>query len=426
MSPLTDHTSLYGLAVGSVLLAKLLLSIPFRRRADPFARPQPASRASVTALITVYNEDPRILHDCLESLFRQTRVPDQIVVIDDGSDAADAADAATRVAPYFHGQGIGFQVIRYLRNRGKRHALAVGVRAAWDAEVYLCVDSDTVLARTAIEEAMRPMASRRVMCVTGLVLALNRSRNLLTRLIDMRYVNAFLGERVAYSRLGSVLCACGSMALYRGWVVRKNLSDFLTQTWLGAPANAGDDRRLTYYCLMEGRAVIQPRAVAWTAVPENMTHYLKQQTRWTKSFIREGILMVATSPLRVCWWLNLVELATWVAFTSALLVALAAFALHPHWWTVAAGYFTYMCAMSWLRSLHYLRGAAGVPLPDRIGTFLAAPLYALMNLTMLIPLRFCAIATIRNAAWGTRSGGVEVAHHSGHQAGQRSPVRSAA
>ena len=30
--------------------------------------------------------------------------------------------------------------------------------------------------------------------VTGLVLAHNRGTNLLTRLIDMRYVNAFLGE----------------------------------------------------------------------------------------------------------------------------------------------------------------------------------------------------------------------------------------
>src|SRR5690606_10156552 len=149
---------------------------------------------------------------------------------------------------------------------------------------------DTVLARDAVEQAMRPFADERVQCVTGLVLALNRRRNLLTRLIDMRYVNAFLGERVAYSRLGSVLCACGSLAMYRGPVVRENLADFLNQRFLGAPATAGDDRRLTFCCLMAGKAVIQPRAVAWTAVPERLTHYLRQQVRWTKSFIREGLL----------------------------------------------------------------------------------------------------------------------------------------
>jgi hyaluronan synthase len=40
---------------------------------------------------------------------------------------------------------------------------------------------------------------------------------------------------------------------------------------------------------------------------------------------------------------------------------------------------------------------------DRALTFLAAPLYALMNLTLLIPLRIYALATQRDASWGTRS-----------------------
>ena len=127
-----------------------------------------------------------------------------------------------------------------------------------NADMYLCVDSDTVLDKHAVAELAEPFSKRRVHCVTGLVLAHNRGTNLLTRLIDMRYVNAFLGERVAYSRLGSVLCACGSLAMYRGWVVRKYVDDFLDQRFLGRPATFGDDRRLTYYCLTEGLSLIQP------------------------------------------------------------------------------------------------------------------------------------------------------------------------
>lgn len=239
------------------------------------------------------------------------------------------------------------------------------------------------------------------------MLAANRSRNLLTRLIDLRYQNAFLGERVAYSRLGSVLCACGSLALYRGDTVRKYLDDFLGQRFLGLPCTFGDDRRLTYYCLLEGKSLIVPTAVARTDVPQKLRKYLVQQCRWTKSFIREGVLLLAKFKVtRAFWWLNLVELATWVAFTSALLVAIAALATSAHAWTVLAWYPVYVSAAAWIRSVHYLRGAGNVPARDRLLTFLAAPLYALMNLTLLIPLRLYAITTLRRNGWGTRQDGV--------------------
>jgi hyaluronan synthase len=407
MSTILGHIGWYGMVVGSVLLAKLLMSLPIRRR-RPTDRAAGTWRGRVAAIITVYNEDPHVLWECLDSLYRQTRLPDVVMVVDDGSDSGTAADVAEGAGREFRARGVRYEVIRFSANRGKRHALAAGVQNAWNADVYMCVDSDTVLAEDATERALVPFARPEVMCVTGLVLALNRAVNLLTRLIDMRYVNAFLGERVAYSRLGSVLCACGSLALYRGQVVRDNLGDFLGQTFLGAPATAGDDRRLTYYCLMAGRAVIQPAAVARTAVPERLTHYLRQQARWTRSFIREGLLMTATSPRRPAWWLNFVELVTWVAFTGALLVAVAVVVTHPAGWAVLAGYGGWVCVAAWVRSLHYLRGAANVPLLDRWLTFAAAPTYALMNLALLVPLRLYALATMRDGAWGTRAT-VEVA-----------------
>ena len=225
--------------------------------------------------------------------------------------------------------------------------------------MYLCVDSDTVLDQHAVAELAEPFSKRRVHCVTGLVLAHNRGTNLLTRLIDMRYVNAFLGERVAYSRLGSVLCACGSLAMYRGWVVRKYVDDFLGQRFLGQPATFGDDRRLTYYCLTEGLSLIQPSSVGYTDVPERLGHYIRQQIRWGKSFIREGFLLLGKFRLtRMYWWLNLVELVTWVLFTGGLLTALIVIATHPTGWRLLAG----------LPRLHVRDGVDPLdPLPARRG-----------------------------------------------------------
>lgn len=407
------HLGWYGIAVGALLLIKLIMSVPLpgraRRKAGPSFRER-GDDLSVHAVITVYNESPEMLRACLESLLGQTRPPLSVTLVDDASSTDDAASVARQMASAFRWAGIRLDVIRHPDNRGKRHALANGFRKHWDADLYLCVDSDTVLDARALEEAARPFSRRRVHCVTGLVLANNRARNLLTRLIDMRYVNAFLGERVAYGRLGSVLCACGSLAVYRGWVVRRHLADFLDQRYLGRPATFGDDRRLTYYALVEGQSLIVPAAVGFTDVPERLGHYVRQQIRWGKSFIRESTLLAGQFRYarRAFWWLNLLELTTWVVFTSALVAALAFLAARPGGWPVLAAYAAYVCGMSWLRSVHYLRGAGDVPWLDRLGTFAAAPLYALMNLFLLLPLRLYSLATLRDTRWGTRQNGAEL------------------
>lgn len=402
-----NHLGWYGIAVGSLLAIKLLASM--KRRRPAAADEQRTPNLTVAAIITVFNEHPAMLRRCLESLLDQTRRPDTVTVIDDCSADRSASGVIDSIGWRFREAGIRLDFIRFPVNRGKRHGLAAGFSAQPDADVYLAVDSDTIAAPDAVEQLLKPFARRRVHCTTALVMANNRATNLLTRLIDMRYVNAFLGERVAYSRLGSVLCACGSMAMYRGWVMRKYLDNFLGQRFLGKPATFGDDRRLTYYCLLEGQSLIVPAAIAWTDVPDTTGGYLKQQLRWSKSFIRESVLMAFTGRVpRAYWWLNLIELATWIAFTSALVVAMAVFATHPHAWTIVASYAVYVSAAAWLRSVHYLRKAGDVPTWDRYGTFLAAPLYALMNLGLLIPLRFYAIATLRKNGWGTRQKGVEI------------------
>jgi hyaluronan synthase len=395
----------YGLTVGTLLTVKLLLSIRRRRTASPVWQEGGAAGHTVAAVITVFNESPEMLTRCLRSLLDQTRRPQAVTVIDDCSTTHDAATVIRQLRADFEQAGINLQFIRFPVNRGKRHGLAAGFRQHPTADLYLCVDSDTVLEEHAVAELCAPFASRRINCTTGLVLAHNRSVNLLTRLIDMRYVNAFLGERVAYSRLGSVLCACGSLVVYRGQVIRRHLDDFLGQTFLGTPATFGDDRRLTYYCLTEGQSIIQPTAIGWTDVPQTLQHYLRQQLRWNKSFFREGLLLAAKPRHagRAFYWLNLIELATWTAFTSSLLTALTIGMLHPGTWPLLASYAAYVCVMAWVRSLHYLRSAANVPPADRLLTFLAAPLYALLNLGLLLPLRLYALATLRRNGWGTRA-----------------------
>jgi hyaluronan synthase len=45
---------------------------------------------TTTVVVPVYNEDPAMVARCLDSLCRQTSLPTNIVVIDDGSDSTEA------------------------------------------------------------------------------------------------------------------------------------------------------------------------------------------------------------------------------------------------------------------------------------------------------------------------------------------------
>ena len=397
------HLGWYGTAVLTLISVKLLLSLLISPVSASKVPDKTLTRYKVAGIVTCRNEDPAVFARCLSSILASTRLPAALTIIDDGSTSTACTNIARTLSPAFRAVGVDYQIIVFPENLGKRAGLAVGFQRTWDADVYLCVDSDTILHPEAIANALRPFRNRRVQATTGAVFAANRTRNILTRLIDMRYCYAFLGERAAYSVLGSVLCVCGSLALYRGTTVRKYLDDFLTQRFLGRPCTYGDDRRLTYYCLREGRVLLAPDAIAWTLVPSTMKHFLRQQLRWSKSFFRESLWMVATvPPWRVCWWLTLIEIATWSGFTSALIYSVV---VRP----AVTGHFallTYLVSvliLSYARSGHYLEAQH----PDigwfgRLGTLAIAPIYGLIHMTLLLPLRLVALVTLRDNGWGTR------------------------
>ena len=66
-----------------------------------------------------------------------------------------------------------------------------------------------------------------------------------------------------------------------------------------------------------------------------------------------------------------------------------------------------------------------MPALDRAFTFSMAPLYALLNITLLLPLRLYSLATLGRNGWGTRAR-VEVQAPELHAAGGGYDGRSSA
>lgn len=416
----SDSLHLYSIGAMSLLGLKMFGAL--------FYRPAKANREEleyleecwVTAVIPIYNEDPVMFEQGMRSLLAQSRLPNEIHIIDDCSADAGGIRAAKRMRPEFEALGVKYTVSVQPENKGKREALALGFEAAPYSDIFLCVDSDTVLSRDTVRELLLPLADEKIMASTGMVLALNHDSNVFTRLQDLRYGNSFLFERAAYSRLKSVLCCCGALSAYRGSLVRKYLPDFLNQQFLGKPAVFGDDRRMTNYCLMEGQVVFQETAVGYTAVPEKLPHFLRQQVRWNKSFFRESLWAFRhQKKYRPAFWLTCMELGLWLVFGTAMFYSMVILPImQPARFLNHIGdYALFMVLMGYLRNVRYLDfPRRGMGFIKRFGMFLLAPLYGLIQLFLLTPLRFYALLTLHKGSWGTRQAGVEVSVAGDHEA----------
>src|SRR3954469_15900967 len=397
VTPNRTHAAfLYACISVPYLLAKLALSLRYRP-----AREEAPADLELSVVIPFYNEHPATFERCLTSVLHQTRRATQVFLIDDGSDDPRCLEIATAWAQ----QRREIVVHRFPGNRGKREAQVWAFEQA-TTDVVCTVDSDTVLRVDAFAEGLKPLVDPSVEAVCGYARALNPNDNLLTRLIDVRYTNAFLLERGAYSVLGSVLCSTGVLSFWRRHIVLDNQEDYRSQSFLGVQVGYGDDRRLTAYALRTGKVVLQETSVALTAVPTSMRGYVRQQIRWNKSFFRESLLLLIQSrPTRWAWWLGGVELGYLMGVTTMVMLSVFVRPLlggHPPSWQYAV----FIALMAYARSIRMI-GDHGRLLPT---SFLIAPLYGALNLVLLVPLRFYSLTRLRDGRWGTRRIGAEHRH----------------
>jgi len=358
------------------------------------------AKFKVAVVVPVYNEDHVTFRAMLDSLDAQTRQPDIVYVIDDGSKTLECRDA-------FRAWRTQSDITRCVfirqQNAGKRSAQAQAFRRTPDASIYVTVDSDTVLDERAIEEGLKPFARREVMAVAGLLLGLNDRKNLLTRLVDLGFVTSFLNGRAAYSAMHSVAVCCGGLAFYRGDVIRKYLDEYLNHTVLGVRTTYGDDRLLTNFALLEGWTVLSEASVGYTLLPENIKHLTKQRVRWWRSFFwGSDFLLRRFSMRRLIWWLVAWQMISFCLYTVIVPIALVYLPIRHHEWPVV--YVLYMIALAYARDARYM----SIKRPDQsywqqLLTYLMAPLSMVLHVYLCTVLSYWGLASFWKMDWNTRS-----------------------
>jgi hyaluronan synthase len=364
-----------------------------------------AARHAIAALRTVvavpcYNEDPGILRRSLLSMLAQTRLPDHVFVVDDGSDKADYSQVRREFQAQAAAVGVKVTWVR-TPNGGKRHAHAVAVRGTPDADVYITIDSDGILDPRAMEELLAPFADRTVQSVAGIVLAANNRGTVLARILDLLYLPAQLTNRAGLSVMGSVLVNSGALAAYRADAVREALPVYLGERFFGRPVGFSDDSLLTLLAYLRGRTMQQSTAFVFAAMPERLSHHARQYLRWMRgSFIRSW-WRFRYLPLRsyAYWW----HLLSWMLTAVAMWAFADLYVVDPFEGEFRLSYLIVPVLLGYATALPYLTvSRSDEPFWSRVLTWLLAPLAVLWSYTALRAWRWYGALTAWKTGWGTR------------------------
>ena len=234
---------------------------------------KPAEVASykprVAVLIPAYNEEKvieRTVRGALNSTYPNLRV----IVIDDGSkdrtlEVARRAFAAEVAA--------GQVLILTKRNSGKADALNYGIEHIGDAELFVGIDADTIIAPDAIARLVPHFIRPEVGAIAGNAKVGNRV-NLWTRWQALEYITSQNFERRALDVLGAVSVVPGAIGAWRVSAVRE-AGGYHVDT-------VAEDADLTMALLRKGHRVeYEDMALAYTEAPTNANGLMRQRFRWS-------------------------------------------------------------------------------------------------------------------------------------------------
>jgi len=262
--------------IGDLLMTGRLLFIGAaavydRVREKIFGKPAEVAsyKPKVAVLIPAYNEEKvieRTVRAALNSSYPNLRV----IVIDDGS--KDRTLEVAREA-FNTEAATGKVLILGKKNSGKAEALNYGIEHIGDAEIFVGIDADTIIAPDAISRLVPHFINPKVGAIAGNAKVGNRV-NLWTRWQALEYITSQNFERRALDVLGAVSVVPGAIGAWRVSAVRE-AGGYHIDT-------VAEDADLTMALLRNGyRVEYEDMALAYTEAPTNANGLMRQRFRWS-------------------------------------------------------------------------------------------------------------------------------------------------
>ncbi|WP_108682545.1 glycosyltransferase family 2 protein [Methyloceanibacter sp. wino2] len=248
----------------------------------------------VTVVIAGHNEEDSI-ERCVLALHEQSRVPDEIIAVSDGSADRTAMKLRNLQDAGLITEGHSTQV-----RAGKSAALNLALSRA-TGDIVVVVDCDCTFDRHAIRDILEPLADPRVGAVAGNVVVRNPERSLITAFQAVEYLISISQGKQASDLTDQVSCVSGAFGAFR----RKALLGVG-----GYDAGGGEDLDVTLSLRKAGwKTVFASDALCYTDVPDRLSVLIRQRFRWERDAVhlryrKHGDLMNPMSPrfsLREVW-----------------------------------------------------------------------------------------------------------------------------
>ncbi|EPS98860.1 hypothetical protein FOMPIDRAFT_1031179 [Fomitopsis schrenkii] len=280
----------------------------------------------------------------------------------------------------------------------KRHAMftafIVGAYALGTKDAMLTTDSDTYVYPDAVKNMMALLFSdAKYAGVTGDVRIWNKSDSFLALMSSIRYWFAFNVERACQSAFGCVGCLSGPLGLYKTSDLISVLGPWILQTFLGKESTFGDDRHLSNRILSLGHKTGYTHlAMCDSDTPAGYVRWVKQQTRWSKSFFREAFWFPKSFAFHR-FWLT-VETSKQFLYPFVLTATVMRMLYNPSSWVRPLIWLATMFGVAVIKSIY---GVICLRDPKQ---FLFG-IYGFMYFFGLLPSKLFACFTVHITNWGT-------------------------
>lgn len=358
---------------------------------------------SVTVLMSCFNEGKSV-YETIDYVLKSDYPKDKlnIIAIDDCS--KDNSWKWMQRAAEGHDN---VKVYRNEKNLGKPKSLLKALSMS-KSELILNIDSDGALHKRAITELATCFSDPKVGGVGGNVMVRNSLKNWLTQLQTLQYNTAFQMSKINETFSGSVSCISGAIFMVRRSIYESLRKDIENRSWLGFEVKDGEDRFMTNLIINKGyKTIVNNRAKVYTDVPDNFKSFFSQQIRWRRGFIR-----------MLLWSLNFENLKLKIKYTTPFsifrfyIMCLLMFLIPSLilWVLITQGFMMLifiklqaMILMIIIHGVNYLTARfIGNDIQLGIAPFIVAPMWMLIDLTLLTAL---AIMTLTSISWETRGAG---------------------
>ncbi len=225
--------------------------------------------APITIIIPAYNEES-VIGAALSSIFEQSVLPEQIVVVDDSS-----SDRTAKVAMCFD----GVTIVRTPKNTGsKGHALNYGLQHV-NSKYTITIDADMTLEANAVNKMVELMENRPEVSATCTFVLPKNTKTFWEHTRFVEYIFALSFYKSVQQMYDSIVICSGCFAIYKTQDL-KSVGGWPTDT-------IAEDMELTWLLYENGKQIgYNADTFCFAGEPETFRLLSKQLKRWNTGFFQ--------------------------------------------------------------------------------------------------------------------------------------------